>query len=143
MAEQAQRDAEDLDGLQDVALDAASPPPQNPLANLLNAPDAPVTPPPTEQPAPQLQPKRAQLLQNLLNAIPIASADQIAQMLQVFAPENAQPAPAGQGAPAPAPRPQSPTYPLPPRVYGDAVAATFDPLGHLLPQVTRKRWGFK
>ena len=77
------------------------PPPQNPR------PDA-------KQSAPQLQPERAQLLQNLLNAIPIASSDQITRMLQVFAPHNAQPSPSGHNNRAPAPHPYGPTYSLPP-----------------------------
>ena len=72
-------------------------------------------PPKDDKPAPQLQPERAKLLQNLLNAIPIASLDQIARMLQVSKPQNAQPAPAGQGNP-PNPRPQNPMFPSPTRV---------------------------
>ena len=58
-------------------------------------------------------------------------------MLQVFNPQNTQPAPATN------PRPQNPTQPPPPRVLGNAVVATLDPLGHLLPQGTRKRYEFK
>ena len=99
-----------------------------------------IPPPPKEDKAPpQLQPERAKLLQDLLHAIPIASADQIARMLQVFKPQNTQPAQAGQGK-NPNPRPQNSRSPPPTRVWGKTSAATFDPLGHLLPQVTRKRY---
>ena len=119
MSEQAQRDEDERDGLLDVSLDATTQRSQNLYANLLNSPD---TPPPqdprstTEQKAPQLQPKRAQLLHNLLNAIPIASEEQITRMLQVFEPQNTQPASPRQGAPGPAPHPRNSTYTLPPRV---------------------------
>ena len=122
MSEQAQRDEDERDGLLDVSLDATTQRPLNLYSNLLNSPD---TPPPqekkkkkttTEQKAPQLQPKRAQLLHNLLNAIPIASEEQITRMLQVFEPQNTQPASPRQGAPGPAPHPRNSTYTLPPRV---------------------------
>ena len=119
MAEQAQSDAGDLDGLhdgpQDAPQDPAKPPTQEQYTRLLKELNEPDTPPKDDRPAPQLQPERAKLLQNLLNAIPIASADQIARMLQVFKPQNAQPAPAGQGKP-PNPRPQNLRSPPPNRV---------------------------
>ena len=118
MAEQAQSDADDLDGLQEVALDATQDPtdpstnvPYARLIQELKQPDtSPQTPPKDGKAKLQLQPERAKLLQNLLNAIPIASASQIAQMLQVFKPQNAQPASAGQGAQSTNPRPQNPTH---------------------------------
>ena len=117
MAEQAQSDADDLDGLQEVSLDATQdstdPPTNAPYARLiqeLKQPDTPQIPPKDGKAKLQLQPERAKLLQNLLNAIPIASASQIAQMLQVFKPRNAQPAAAGQGAQSTNPRPQNPTH---------------------------------
>ena len=120
MAEQAQDDADDRDVLQETPLGATAPPPQNPLANLLIDSDTPTPPPqdppqPAGQSAPQLKAKRAQLLQNLLNAILIASADQIARMLQVFEPQRAQPGASGRAAPPPAPPPQNQTSPLAPR----------------------------
>ena len=120
MAEQAQSDAGDLDGLQDGPLDApqdpTKPPTKNPYTRLLKELNEPDTPPPKEDKVPpQLQPERAKLLQNLLNAIPIASADQIARMLQVFKPPNAQPSQAGQGK-NPNPRPQNSRSPPPTRV---------------------------
>ena len=139
MAEQAQEssqdEAQDIDLLQDALSDAPAQVPQS------HTPPPQVPAPAANQPAPQLQPERAQLLQNLLNAIPIASADQITRMLQVFAPQSAQVSHPSQSNPAPPPPPvpQGPTYPLPPRVWGDATTAMFDPLGHLLPQPTRKR----
>ena len=139
MAEQAQdnlqEEAQDLDALQDALPDAPAQVPQS------NTPPSQVPAPAANQPAPQLQPERAQLIQNLLNAIPIASADQITRMLQVFAPQAAQVPQPSQINPAPpsSSRPQGRTYPLPPRVWGDATTAMFDPLGHLLPQPTRKR----
>ena len=58
----------------------------------------------------QLQPERAKLLQNLLNALPIASQSQIAKMLKVFNPQDAQTASANQGAQFSNPRPQNPTH---------------------------------
>ena len=73
----------------------------------LNQPD---TPPKDGKAKVQLQPERAKLLQNLLNAIPIASASQIAKMLEVFKPQVAQTASANQGAQATNPRPQNPTH---------------------------------
>ena len=110
MAEQAQSDAGDLDGLQDGPQDApqdlTKPPTQDPYTRLMKELNEPDTPPKEDKVPPQLQPERAKLLQNLLNAIPIASADQIARMLQVFKPQNAQPAQTGQGKP-PNPRPQN------------------------------------
>ena len=117
MAEQAQSDADDLDGLQEISLDGtqdqADPATNAPYAKLiqeLQQPDTPPQTPPKDGKAKlQLQPERAKLLQNLLNAIPIASASQIAQMLQVFKPQNAGPASAGQGAQSTNPRPQNPT----------------------------------
>ena len=120
MAEQAQSDSDDVDVLQETPLGATSPPPQDPYANLLN--DSDTTPPPQDPPrpagqsAPQLEAKRTQLLRNLLNAIPIASADQIARMLQVFEPQTPRPDVSGRGAPAPAPPPQNPTSPLNPHI---------------------------
>ena len=125
MAEQAQSDADDLGGLQEVPLDATQDPTdpatKSPYAKLiqeLKEPDPPPGPPPPKdgKSTPHLQPERAKLLQNLLNAIPIASASQIAQMLQVFKPQNARPASAGQGALPTNPRPQNPMYPPPTRV---------------------------
>ena len=144
MAEQAQSDAGDLDGLhdgpQDAAQDPAKPPTQEQYTRLIRELNEPDTPPPKDdKEPPQLQPERAKLLQNLLNAIPIASADQIARMLQVFKPQNTQPAQAGQGE-NPNSRPQNSKSPPPTRVWGNTSAAAFDPLGHLLPQVTRKRY---
>ena len=120
MAEQAQSDAGDLDGLhdgpQDAAQDPTKPPTQEQYTRLMRELNEPDTPPPKEDKAPpQLQPERAKLLQDLLHAIPIASANQIARMLQVFKPQNAQPAQAGQGK-NPNPRPQNPTYLPPTRV---------------------------
>ena len=143
MAEQAQSDAGDLDGLhdgpQDAPQDPAKPPTQEQYTRLLKELNEPDTPPPKEDKTPpQLQPERAKLLQDLLNAIPIASANQIARMLQVFKPQNTQPAQAGQGK-NPNPRPQNSRSPPPTRVWGNTSAAAFDPLRHLLPQVTRKR----
>ena len=70
----------------------------------------PQTPPKDGKSKLQLQPERAKLLQNLLNAIPIASANQIAQMLQVFKPQAAQTAAASQAAQPTNPRPQNPTH---------------------------------
>ena len=119
MAEQAQSDAGDLDGLQDGPQDAAQdptkPPTQEQYTRLLRELDEPTSPPKEDRAPPQLQPERAKLLQNLLNAIPIASADQIARMLQVFKPQNTQPAQAGPGK-NPNPRPQNSRSPPPTRV---------------------------
>ena len=109
--EQAQDGAQVLDALQDALIDAPVQLPQN------RPPPSPQNPhPAAEQSAPQLQAERAQLLQNLLNAIPIASSDQITRMLQVFAPHNDQPSPSGHNNRAPAPHPYGPAYSLPPRV---------------------------
>ena len=115
MAEQAQDAAQeedqDIDLLQDAFLDAPVQPPQS------GTPPPQVPAPAANQPAPRLQPERAQLLQNLLNALPIANADQITRMLQIFAPQNAQlPQPSNNNPAPPPPRPQGHTYPLPPRV---------------------------
>jgi len=82
MAEQAQSDADDLDGLQEVPLDAtqdqtdpSTNPPYAKLIQELQQPDTPPRPPPEDgKPKLKIQPERAKLLQNLLNAIPIASA---------------------------------------------------------------------
>ena len=117
MAEQALSDADDLDGLQEISLDGtqdqADPATNAPYAKLIQELQQPDTPPQTPKDGKaklQLQPERAKLLQNLLNAIPIASASQIAQMLQVFKPQDAQTASANQGAQSTNPRPQNPTH---------------------------------
>ena len=117
MAEQAQSDADDLDKLQEVAQDATQDPtdpstnvPYAKLIQELQQPDTPPDPPKDGKAKLQLQPERAKLLQNLLHAIPIASASQIAQMLQVFTPQDAQTASANQGAQSTNPRPQNPTH---------------------------------
>ena len=117
MAEQAQSDADDRDGLQEVALDATQDPsdpstnaPYAKLMQELKQPDAPQDPPKDGKAKVQLQPERAKLLQNLLNALPIASPSQIAKMLQVFKPQDAQTASANQGAQFSNPRPQNPTH---------------------------------
>ena len=111
MAEQAQDAAQeedqDLDLLQDALLDAPVQSPQN----LTPPPQVPA--PAANQPAPRLQPERAQLLQNLLNALPIASTDQITRMLQIFAPQNAHLPQQSNNNPAPPPSP-SPRPHLPP-----------------------------
>ena len=114
MAEQAQSDADDLDGLQEVALDATQDPTDPstnvPYAKLIQELQQPDTPPKDGNAKVQLQPERAKLLQNLLNALPIASASQIAKMLKVFKPQDAQTASANQGAQSTNPRPQNPTH---------------------------------
>ena len=118
MAEQALSDADDLDGLQEISLDGtqdqADPATNAPYAKLiqeLQQPDTPPQTPPKDGNAEvQLQPGRAKLLKNLLNAIPIASASQIAKMLQVFKPQDAQTASASQGTQSTNPRPQNPTH---------------------------------
>ena len=114
MAEQAQSDAGDLDGLhdgpQDASQDPTKPPTQEQYTRLIRELNEPDTPPKEDKVPPQLQPERAKLLQNLLNAIPIASADQIAQNATgLHAPKH----PTRSDGPRQKPQPPSPKLQVP------------------------------